>query len=141
MKKKSTCLNCQIEFVYYESCSIGKYCCNQCQQDYQKKVIIKDWLIGKYDGVTCKNTCARIANSIRTYLINESNRCCSKCFINLDNPSTRESGLQIHHKDGDALNNNKNNLEVLCPNCHWMTPNMGSKNKNATRKKKKIIYM
>lgn len=26
--------------------------------------------------------------------------------------------LQIHHKDGNTLNNNQSNLEVVCANCH-----------------------
>lgn len=35
----------------------------------------------------------------------------------LDKPIT----LEIHHKDGDRLNNSKENLVVLCPNCHSQT--------------------
>lgn len=27
--------------------------------------------------------------------------------------------LQVHHKDRDRDNNTKENLEVLCPNCHY----------------------
>ena len=41
--------------------------------------------------------------------------------------------LQLHHKDGNPMNNNLENLEVLCPNCHTQTDNYGSKN---TRDKK-----
>ena len=26
--------------------------------------------------------------------------------------------LVLHHKDGDHYNNNFNNLQILCPNCH-----------------------
>ena len=26
--------------------------------------------------------------------------------------------LQLHHKDGDHYNNNFDNLQILCPNCH-----------------------
>lgn len=31
--------------------------------------------------------------------------------------------LEIHHKDGNRLNDKEDNLEVLCPNCHALTPN------------------
>ena len=27
--------------------------------------------------------------------------------------------LQVHHKDRDRSNNNINNLELICPNCHF----------------------
>lgn len=30
--------------------------------------------------------------------------------------------LETHHKDGDKTNNESNNLELLCPNCHSFTP-------------------
>lgn len=31
--------------------------------------------------------------------------------------------LQLHHIDGDHLNNSLENLQVLCPNCHSQTSN------------------
>ena len=36
--------------------------------------------------------------------------------------------LELHHIDGDKSNNNLNNLQLLCPNCHSYTDNFGSKN-------------
>ena len=41
--------------------------------------------------------------------------------------------LQIHHIDGDVLNNVKDNLQFLCPNCHSQTDNYMAKNIKATR--------
>lgn len=38
--------------------------------------------------------------------------------------------LELHHIDGDATNNNLNNLELLCPNCHSQTSNF--KNRKRT---------
>lgn len=38
--------------------------------------------------------------------------------------------LQIHHIDGDHLNNEIENIQLLCPNCHSQTDNYaGRKNK------------
>lgn len=42
--------------------------------------------------------------------------------------------LEVHHKNGDKENNELNNLEILCPNCHAQTDfyrgkNIKSKNK------------
>ena len=37
--------------------------------------------------------------------------------------------LELHHKDGNPFNNNLDNLELLCPNCHSFTENYRAKNK------------
>ena len=36
--------------------------------------------------------------------------------------------LQVHHIDGDRTNNELDNLQLLCLNCHSYTDNFGSKN-------------
>lgn len=42
----------------------------------------------------------------------------------------KEIRLQVHHIDGDHLNNELDNLQLLCPNCHSQTDNFaGRKNK------------
>jgi Zn finger protein HypA/HybF involved in hydrogenase expression len=35
--------------------------------------------------------------------------------------------LQLEHKSGDNTDNRKENLELLCPNCHSQTETWGSK--------------
>lgn len=36
--------------------------------------------------------------------------------------------LEVHHKDGDKENNDIENLQLLCPNCHALTDNYRGKN-------------
>lgn len=38
--------------------------------------------------------------------------------------------LELHHKDGDKTNNNLDNLELRCPNCHYFTDTYKTKNWN-----------
>ena len=38
--------------------------------------------------------------------------------------------LELHHIDGDRLNNEQVNLRLLCPNCHALTPNYRGKGKS-----------
>lgn len=38
--------------------------------------------------------------------------------------------LHLHHTDGDHLNNELDNLQLLCPNCHSYTDNYGVYNSN-----------
>lgn len=51
---------------------------------------------------------------------------CSECGISTynDKPLT----LHLEHKDGNAINNSKENLCLLCPNCHALTPTYGARN-------------
>lgn len=54
-------------------------------------------------------------------LINLRGRKCEKCGLQewLETPIA----LEIHHIDGDQLNNTIDNLQLLCPNCHATTNN------------------
>ena len=47
--------------------------------------------------------------------------------------------LQLHHKDGNHNNNNLDNLEILCPNCHSQTDTYGGKSSNKSKKSKKEV--
>ena len=63
----------------------------------------------------------------RIALINLRGHQCEKCKLSewLNKPIN----LELHHYDGDKSNNNLDNLQLLCPNCHSYTDNYGSKNK------------
>ena len=61
----------------------------------------------------------------------ESDNKCQICGWNKINPVTGLVPLEIHHIDGNYLNNAKDNLQVLCPNCHSLTPNFKSLNSSS----------
>lgn len=60
-------------------------------------------------------------------------RCCEQCGETkwLDVPIP----LEVHHVDGDPLNNEIDNLKLLCPNCHACTDNYRGKNINKCTRK------
>lgn len=64
----------------------------------------------------------------RTTLITLRGHQCECCKLTtwLEQPIN----LELHHRDGDKSNNELDNLQLLCPNCHSYTDNYGSKNKN-----------
>jgi hypothetical protein len=43
--------------------------------------------------------------------------------------------LELEHKDGNHFNNQRDNLECLCPNCHSLTPTWRGRNKGDKREK------
>ncbi len=63
---------------------------------------------------------------------------CTQCGYD----TRRDDGtsiLQIDHVDGDSSNNAFDNLRVLCPNCHALTPTFGPRNKKLGRVKRRRI--
>jgi len=63
----------------------------------------------------------------------EQNNKCNLC--GLDSWNGKSLTLELEHKDGDHHNNERNNLECLCPNCHSQTDTWRGKNKTNKRHK------
>lgn len=78
-------------------------------------------------------TYPNLPKTLRTYLINEAKGVCDLCGWGQLHPITGNSVLQIHHRDGCATNNTRANLQVLCPNCHALTPTFGALNRGNGR--------
>lgn len=126
--KTSKCIYCGKEFTNYSS-SGGKFCCIECFSKYRSQEYIKKWKLGIVSGTVCY----KCSNHIRNYLLQKNNYKCEICGWGEINPVTNKVPLQIHHIDGNSENNIESNLQVLCPNCHSLTENFGSKNKNTTK--------
>lgn len=107
------------------------YCSIECYQKALFNKKIEEW---KNNPQNFKSV--NFSDTIRKYLLEKYDNKCQKCGWGELNPFTNKVPLQIHHKDGDCTNNNENNLELLCPNCHSLTENFGSLNKNSKRYKK-----
>lgn len=128
--KTTVCMNCGKEYIPFTS-NKGKFCSIECSAAYKKKQTITNWKKGDIDGTEGYNCSA----AVRNYLLSEHNYKCERCGWGEVNPYTNKVPLQIHHIDGNSLNNKESNLQVLCPNCHSLTENFGSRNRNAPRGK------
>ena len=121
-KQKIYCLQCGKELNRHQKL----FCSNECCQEYKKEKTIKEWLNGKNCG---KKSDGTIPKNIKGYLLEKNEYKCSSCGFEGYNKTTGNSILQFHHIDGDAYNNNIENIVVLCPNCHAMTENFMNLNK------------
>lgn len=122
------CLNCGKELIGDKK--RNKYCCQQCQLDYQYKQYIERWKNGQELGNKGKY---EISSHIRKYLFEKHNNSCQICGWNKINPKSGKVPLQIHHIDGNCLNNKEENLQLLCPNCHSLTDTFGNLNDSSSR--------
>jgi hypothetical protein len=120
------CLNCGKELDY----SAKKYCSSDCQAQYEYSSYIERWKNGEESGNVSR---CGISNHIRRYLFEKYNSKCQRCGWGEVNSFTKLVPLQVHHIDGNCINNNEDNLQLLCPNCHSLTDTYGSLNANSSR--------
>ena len=125
------CINCQVE--YYCKSKTSVCCSSHCRAEFKYKKYIELWKTGRVDG---KTKTGNTVGYIRRYFLEKYLFKCSICQWNKRSPYTRKSPLQLDHINGDRSNNSENNLRLLCPNCHSLTPtygNLNTKFKNSNR--------
>lgn len=111
-----------------------KYCNCTCLAAHRRSLFISRWKAGLEKGYTGKTL--NLSPTIRNYLIEKAGNKCTSCGWSKVNIATGKVPLEINHKDGDASNNKELNLEVICANCHSLTPNFRALNKNSKRVRK-----
>lgn len=126
--KERYCLQCGKELKNGQK----KFCSNNCYQNYYNNKRLIEW----------KNNPENYSKEdtppfIKRYLMEKYNNQCQICGWKKINPVTGNIPLEIHHIDGDCTNNREENLQLLCPNCHSLTDNFGTKNKVSKRYKLK----
>lgn len=107
--------------------------CQDCLRNKEKEEKIKKWLETGDTGCKVSTT---LRNCIRDYILDSQNGKCSICGI-----GTEWNGKELHfildHIDGDASNNNKDNLRLVCPNCDSQLDTYKSRNKHSARTHRK----
>lgn len=78
------------------------------------------------------------ARTLKRYLIYAEGHHCNKC-------KTKEWNglpipLELEHIDGNSLNNDLDNLKLLCPNCHAQTPTYKGANRGNGRHARRQRY-
>jgi RNA polymerase subunit RPABC4/transcription elongation factor Spt4 len=64
---------------------------------------------------------------IKLRVLYEQDEKCNNCGIS--EWQGQKITLELEHKDGNHFNNDRQNLEVLCPNCHALTETWRGRNK------------
>lgn len=103
-----------------------KYCNSgscKARGQHGTKEQIESWLAGTVDAsVPAGGSKTNLSSWARNFLLEEANWKCTKCGWNKPHEKTGRPPLEIDHIDGNRQNNSRDNLVVLCPNCHALTP-------------------
>ena len=104
------------------------YCNNKCQQNFAKNARTEDDLLNLSNA------------ALRRHLIEQYGPRCMKCGWCEVHPITGTVPIELNHIDGNAENKQTSNLELLCPNCHSLTPNYRALNKGNGRSQRMERY-
>lgn len=122
---KNYCKNCNKEIKQDK-----QFCSNECFNEFKYNEYINNWKNGIIDGLSGYN----VSKTIRKYLFDKYDNKCAECGWSEINQTTGKIPLEVHHKDGDYTHNTEDNLTLLCPNCHSLTPTYRAINKGNGRK-------
>lgn len=103
-----------------------KYCSFACQHQHDHKRRLQLIESGQYQ---CRGGYA----FLRKYLIRRLGERCARCGWNERHTKTAKVPIEIEHVDGNWENNRLDNLTLLCPNCHALTPTFRGLNRGRGR--------
>lgn len=134
--KTKKCAECGDDIVGYTR---SIFCSRECWTKNHKNKSNSDylsfltrWKNGEEDGWYGKSY--KINPYIRRFFFEKFGDRCQECSWSEINPTTGKVPLQIDHKNGDASDCREENLRLLCPNCHSLTPTFGRLNKTTVRR-------
>jgi uncharacterized Zn ribbon protein len=124
---KRICEFCGIEFE--TPIKNGKFCSNKCQHKLVHKMAYEDFLSNndKY----CRGNYT--PKAFKKDFIAEQGGVCAICGCEQTH-NGKPLTFVLDHIDGDASNNRRENLRMICPNCDSQLDTFKSKNKNSTRR-------
>lgn len=93
------------------------YCSQACvrRKDYSAWLNGGDWAIATKPR-------GGLLYTARSAYLERFGRFCSECDWSKPNPALGVVMVEVDHKDGDRYHNHVDNLRVLCPSCHSLTP-------------------
>lgn len=158
-RKEVNCLNCQCKIKTTTKVN-KKFCNHSCSATFnnKKRKVLNKCLNCDNDlkykkQKFCSRSCNKIheinkkvsenkasAKTSKRYLILEHGEKCMDCGWRGVNPVSGRVPIELEHIDGNSENNSLENLKLLCPNCHSLTPTYKALNIGNGRYKRRKRY-
>lgn len=106
-----------------------RFCCRSCYNEYHRLEHYNQYL--KDNSIAYGN---QNMQNYKKFFLEEQNHKCAICGCE-DSWCNKQLVFILDHIDGNADNNNRDNLRLICPNCDSQLSTYKSKNKNSARKK------
>lgn len=124
--EQRNCLSCGAELAKRTQ---KLFCSTQCQADHRFKLSLEHWL---ETGEAPSN------RAIRKYITELDGYKCDVCGISEWNG--KPIVLEVEHKDGNSEDDSRENVCLICPNCHSQTDTYKGKNKGRGRHSRRQRY-
>lgn len=142
--KEIKCLSkeCNNTFKTYKtSCGKEKKFCNsKCQQNYTRDEFYKKLLAGENIEIGHDRARNLMIHIYGARCMGGPTDDTKDCRWDKINPTTGKCPIELEHVDGDSNNNRLENLKLLCPSCHSLTPTYKALNKGNGRHERMKRY-
>lgn len=118
LKEVVNCIQCNIVLSKKQNL----FCTTQCHADHKFKVSLNQWL------ETGEAPSNRSIRKYITYLDGYKCFCCG-----LSDWQGKSITLEVEHKDGNSEDDSRENICLICPNCHSQTDTYKGKNRGNGR--------
>ena len=104
--------------------SRGPYCSLTCfhEDRYHRTGGFAQWIIRWQAGEESGTVDGRPDGRLKMALVSIRGQRCELCGWDKQNPVTGRVPLHVDHIEGDRTKNRPEDLRLLCPNCHALTP-------------------
>jgi hypothetical protein len=130
-KEKKECVNCNE--LYLSTQKNSKYCSKNCEVEYKTNKKYEHYLSNQdeYEKIVD-------VKFLKRHILREQNYCCEICEMK-NEWNNKPIVFILDHINGDASNNRRENLRLICPNCDSQLDTYKSKNRNSARKERYLL--